>query len=228
MFNAPMSRQRAEYLIEALELSQSNHVVDIGCGGGAFLRLLASQYPVTGIGIDNNEALILQANEQWASQTNDNDVQYICSDAAQYLQEMSPVDTIICVGAEYIFGGYIELLQQAKAKLKSDGRILVGTIYWKQTPHADYLALMDGQNPNFDLLTTVQLAHDAGFIPLEVHRSNNDEWDTFESQSKRKRYLDSLQSNQPDMRERAWQWQKGYLEWGMDTMGFCFLILQKS
>ena len=53
-------------------------------------------------------------------------------------------------------------------------------------------------------------------------------WDAFEGSHTRTRYLKVIQSNDVDQYEQTKQWQTGYVKWGMKTMGFCFLILQKS
>ncbi|MBZ0294045.1 MAG: class I SAM-dependent methyltransferase [Anaerolineae bacterium] len=227
MFNAPMSLSRADDLIKALDLPPRSTVVDLGCGDGTFLCRLAAQTSIAAVGIDNDDTLIRQARKQWTNRISASEVKFIDGDAAHYFTEMAPVDAIICIGAEFIFGGYRELLEGAVQRLNPNGRMLLGTLYWKQDPPADYLALMGGENPHVDLSTTVTATYETGFMPLAIHRSNADEWDAFESHHARKRYLSAVESGQPDMRERAWQWQSGYLKWGMSTMGFCFLILQK-
>jgi cyclopropane fatty-acyl-phospholipid synthase-like methyltransferase len=220
-----MSVERADYLINALDLVNLTHVVEPGCGDGAFLRRAASKTRITGTGIDNDQASIDEAKALWSSQSNSGDLTFICADAVAYLASLSKFDVMICIGAEYIFGGYANLLEVARQHLNDRGRLLVGTIYWKQPPSPEYLALMDGENPNYDLLTTVQMAHEKGFLPLEVHRSNEDEWDDFESSHTHSRYLET--SDTASQKE-AWEWQRGYLKWGMDTMGFCFLVLQNQ
>jgi cyclopropane fatty-acyl-phospholipid synthase-like methyltransferase len=225
VFNSPMSADRADYLIDALDLTRLNQVVEPGCGDGAFLRRAASRTRITATGIDNDATLIEEANALWSSQSSSSKLKFVCDDAVTYLESMSSVDVMVCIGAEYIFGGYAGLLKAAKEHLKRGGRLLVGTIYWKQPPSAEYLALMDGENPNFDLPTTVEMAYEMGFLPLEVHRSNHDEWDAFESSHTRSRYLEAADESS---RKEAWDWQRGYLKWGMDTMGFCFLVLQNQ
>ena len=227
MFNAPMSLQRAQYLISALDISPNDRVLDIGCGDGLFLKHIALSNQIIGIGVDNDEALIDAAITDWSQPESAITVGFVCEDALSYSQKQKPVDIAISIGSEFVFGGYRELLQVAHKILKPNGKLLVGTIYWKQTPPPDYLVLMNGENAYFDLSTTVELAHDAGYLPLEVHRSNDDEWDIFESRHTRKRYMSAIQTEQSELQDRAWSWQSGYLKWGMVTMGFCFLILQK-
>ena len=75
--------------------------------------------------------------------------------------------------------GYREFLQKTQQHLMPNGRLLIGTIFWKQEPSTEYLELMDGENPHFNLPTTIQIAYDTGFIPLEIQRSNDDEMGCF-------------------------------------------------
>lgn len=227
-FNAPLSHQRADNLIQSLDLSVSSHVLDIGCGHGQLLQRIALQYQIHGVGVDSNADVIRQANDEWATQTSKSEIQFVDTDAVDYVQTMSPVDAIICIGAEYILGGYTDLLRLAKQKLNPVGKLLAGLVYWKQPPAIDYLKStgMENDTPYFDLFTTVNLAREQGYIPLEVHRSNDDEWDEFENSTARQRYETAMQSGDTELHQKTWQWQSGYLKWGMDTMGFCYLILQ--
>jgi len=222
MFNAPLSLERADYLISLFELPLSADVVDIGCGNGAFLQRFAQTHVVSGVGVDTNADLIKTANTAWAKVESDSQLDFVTSDVNDRVKDMIPVDVMICIGAEYALGGYRQLLEVAKPLLKENGKLLVGTIYWKQPPSIDYLALMNGQNNHFSLHETVEIAYQAGYLPLDVGRSNNDEWDRFESRSNRRRYQDVSEW------DSRWQWQQGYLKWGMDTMGFCYLLLQNS
>lgn len=224
MFNAPMSQGRAQYLINTLDLLPQQTIVDFGCGDGIFLQILASQIPVIGYGIDNNDTLIQKAQANWDStdHNNESSLKFISMDVNDYIRDMTPVDAIICIGAEYIFGGYGQFLEQAKSLLKPSGKLLIGTIYWKQPPSSEYLALLGNENPYHDLHVTVQMAYQTGYLPLDVGRANNDEWDQFESSTARRRYQNTASH------DSTWQWQSGYLKWGMDTMGFSFLFLEKS
>ncbi|MBL8153688.1 MAG: class I SAM-dependent methyltransferase [Anaerolineae bacterium] len=224
MFNSPMRPERADDLIDLLAAAPGSRVIDLGCGDGRFLLRMAARQAILGTGIDHAEDLIEEANRNAPAQPSARPLTFVCADAAGYWDglEASSVDVMVCIGGEFILGGCRALLQRAKAKLSSQGRILLGTVYWKQPPPADYLALMNGENPHFDLLTTVTLAREEGYLPLAVFRSSDDEWDAFESYHAQKRYQAALQSNQPALIERAWRWQQGYLQWGMNTMGFCF------
>ena len=134
---------------------------------------------------------------------------------------------IICIGSEFIFGGYRQALQSLSRYLVDAGKLLVGTIFWKQDPSPEYLSLMGGENQHFNYVTTVDMAIEEGFIPVYLCRSSEDEWDDFESRHAQKRYLAAIQNADEGAFEQIQSWQRGYLRWGCETMGFSFLLLQK-
>lgn len=221
MFNAPMSQDRAKYLIKSLGLEPGQSVIDFGCGEGAFLQLLASEVSIAGVGIDKDATLIEKARSKWNSMERESTLNFISADVNMYITDMAPVDAIICIGSEYIFGGYANLINMSRSLLKPKGKLLIGTIYWKQPPSPEYLSLLNGENPYHDLLTSVDIAYKSDYLPLDIGRANDEEWDKFESFTARKKYADT------EIRDTIWQWQRGYLKWGIDTMGFCFLVLEK-
>jgi cyclopropane fatty-acyl-phospholipid synthase-like methyltransferase len=92
MFNAPMSQNRAMYLIKTLGLLPGQTVVDFGCGEGAFLQLLASETPIKGVGIDSDETLIQKAQASWNQTSRDSTLQFIVKDVNVYTMDMKPVD----------------------------------------------------------------------------------------------------------------------------------------
>jgi hypothetical protein len=82
---------------------------------------------------------------------------------------------------------------------------------------------LGGENSHFDYLTTVDIAIEEDFIPLYLCRSNQDEWDDFESRHTQQLYLQALESADEEAFDRMPNWQRGYLKWGIDPMGFCFI-----
>lgn len=111
--------------------------------------------------------------------------------------------------------------------LLSSEAVLIGTVYWKQDPMPEYLDLMGGENPHFSYLTTVDIAVEEGFIPLYLCRSNQDEWDDFESRHTQQCYRDAMKSANEAAFKQTQDWQQGYLRWGSNTMGFGFFLFEK-
>lgn len=227
MFNCPLGTEKATRLVEQLKLANNCYAVDVGCGEGEFLIRVAERYEIVGVGIDTNSDLIKLAQQKAKQRIPSKNVSFMYQDARSFDWEAHKADLIICIGSEFVFGGYRQAMQSLSHYLVDAGTLVVGTIFWKQEPSPEYLSVMGGENPNFDYLTTVDIATDQGFLPLYLCRSNEDEWDDFESRHAQKRYLAAIQNADEKAFEQIRTWQRGYLRWGSDTMGFCFLLLQK-
>lgn len=227
MFNCPLSLEKAIILVEQLKLTQNAYIVDIGCGEGEFLIRVVEQYEATGVGIDNNPDLIKIATHKAKKSIQSKHLSFICKDWQLFDWGARKADLIISIGSEFIFGGYQQTLQSLSAHLLDNGKLLIGTVFWKQKPPSEYLRLMGNENHHFDFFTTVDIAIESGFVPLYICRSNDDEWDDFESKHARERYLAAIQDDDDKEFNKTRNWQQGYLKWGINTMGFCFLLLQK-
>lgn len=227
MFNCPLSAERASRLIEQLNLESHDRVLDIGCGEGEFLTRIAERYDIAGTGVDRNLDLITRAEQKAKEKGLSKTLSFVCQDACSLNWETHKANLIICIGSEFILGGYRQALQLFFQQLLSSESVLIGTVYWKQDPVPEYLDLMGGENPHFDYLTTVDIAIKEGFIPLYLCRSNQDEWDDFESRHAQKRYQAALKNTDEAALKHAQEWQRGYLRWGNQTMGFGFFLLQK-
>lgn len=227
MFNCPLSPEKANRLIQQLKLVDDSHVTDIGCGEGEFLIQVAERYRITGTGLDNNSGCIERANEKLKARLPGKNVSFVCQDARSFTWKTRRSNLTICIGAEFILGGYRQTLRSCSESLIEGGKLLIGTVFWKQAPAPEYLSLMGGENPHFDYLTTAEIAIESGFVPLYLCRSNEDEWDDFESRHAQKHYLTAIQNADEEKFEWTRRWQQGYLKWGRETMGFGFFMLQK-
>jgi cyclopropane fatty-acyl-phospholipid synthase-like methyltransferase len=228
LFNCPLSFEKASRLVEQLNLTSDSYIVDVGCGEGEFLIQVAEQYNITGIGIDNNSNLIDAADQKAKTRISSQSISFVYQDAQKFDWTVRKADLIISIGSEFVLGGYRQALQLFSDCLATARKVLLGTVFWKQEPSIEYLRLMGEENPHFNFLTTVNIAIEEGFIPLYLCRSNQDEWDDFESRHAQKRYLAAIQNADEEAFEQIQSWQRGYLRWGSDTMGFVFLLLQKQ
>jgi cyclopropane fatty-acyl-phospholipid synthase-like methyltransferase len=230
LFNSPLSVGKANHLIQQLHLRPGSRVLDVGCGDGEFLVRVAERYGAEGLGLDLDGAAIERARKN-AGQRAGAAVNFAVHDAARFEGEKESYDLIVCIGAEFIFGGYEGALRTLRTWLAPDGSLLIGTIYWKQEPAPEYLQLLGGENLYFDHHKTVELAMQQGFVPLYICRSSDDEWDDFESQFSARKYQEALRLPPGEAKERIAkikEWQMGYLKWGVHTMGFGFYLLRRS
>ena len=230
LFNSPLHIDKADRLIRQFNLEPGSRVLDAGCGEGEFLVRVAEHYDITGLGFDLNSDAIEKAQVKASQRVKAGSVTFAVQDAAAVSEQGEVYDLAICIGAEFIYGGYAAALQHLKSALAPNGLLLMGTIYWKHEPTPEYLQLMGGANPYFSHAATVDLATQQGFLPLYVCRSSDDEWDDFESVVSRRKYLETLNpSSSPDAEksmEKIKQWQNGHLKWGVSTMGFGFYLLR--
>lgn len=232
LFKSPLHTSKADRIIEQLNLKPGSHVLDVGCGDGEFLVRVAERYEIKGLGLDHNKHFIEKAFTKVNQRIKSGNIIFLTQDAASFSGQDSLYDLIICIGSEFIFGGYEASLEKLKLLLSPNGLLLIGTIFWKQKPTDEYLKLMGGENPHFDHEITVEKAVQQGFLPFYICRSNDDEWDDFESSVSQHKYLEALK--QPTsieitrQIEKVRHWQSGYLKWGIDTMGFGFYLLRNG
>ena len=142
-YNAPLSRKRTQEIINCLILPDNANVLDIGCGESEFLLEIRRKHKISGLGIDIDGNMINTANFKAAESKFDSEITFQEIDARKCNLVSNTYDLIICVGAEYIWGSYIEAIKQIKGYAKTNGYIVLGTIFWKKEPNKMYLELMN-------------------------------------------------------------------------------------
>lgn len=224
----PISETRARFVLSLPELPELATVVDFGCGRAEWLRLLATQHAIQGIGIDSNPGMLEAATENCAGHS---EISIQGQNAATF-QPDSPIDLALCVGSSGVFGGYEGALSAFSTKLQPGSYLLIGEGYWKQEPHDDYLLATGIPREEMgDFPTLITKARDAGFQEMYSIQSSLEEWDEYEGL-----YLfnvmDYLGRNPGDpsaeaMFSRIDNWRQAYLKWGRDTLGFGLCLFRK-
>lgn len=233
LFNAPLSSWRADQLVELLALSQSDAVLEVGCGQGALLRKVVARWGCQALGIDTDAAAIDTA--QQAAQAQGLDIEFRCADAK--LLPLKPVELAICIGATQAYGqgarAWHNTLTVLSRLVRPGGQILIADGFWAQPPAPEYLEFL-GEQPGIEKTHAENLAaaQALGLTPLYAARSNPDEWDHFEwsltlaAERAARAHPDSVAMQQQRSHRR--RWQAAYEAWGRDTMGFGFYLLGVS
>ncbi len=231
-FNAPATRQRIESLLARLQLQPGNRVVDIGCGRGEMLHILAESCAINGVGIDPDESEINIARRLQPSRGS-----LTWHNAKVQDVTLEPgFDAAICIGAAHAFGHLPESLprafEQLRAMIRDRGRILIGLGYWMQPPSQPYLdatGLEAGE-----LLTheaNIATAESAGLKCIHTEASSPAEWNEFESaflRTAQQRAAKSPNDAIAIASLKHWQsWNAAFRQWGHHTMGFAFYLLEK-
>ena len=63
LFNSPIGSEKADRLVELLQLNPDSRVLDVGCGTGEFLIRIAERYRCHGVGVDTDPASLNAARD---------------------------------------------------------------------------------------------------------------------------------------------------------------------
>jgi SAM-dependent methyltransferase len=173
---APLSDASVKRLLERLDPSEGGRVLDIGCGGGAWLgTVLRVRHDLTGVGVD----LHPHGDPQAFAESTGGRGSLEAADARTW--EGGAFDAVIAVGVAHVFGGPGGTLAAARRHLAPGGRVLLGEGIWVVLPTEAALRSLDATPDEFtDLAGFVRLARDHGYEPVHGHVSTLEEWDEYE------------------------------------------------
>lgn len=224
-FNSPLSGARADSIAAALARRRPATVVDLGCGWAELLlRVLAAAPDARGLGIDNDARLIARARANADARGVADRLELRAHDAAT---PVGPADSLICIGADHVFGTQDDALAALRRLVRPGGVLLFGTGYWQRPPTAEEAAGLDATPDELpDLPTLVDKGIAAGFRPLDIQTANEDEWNAFESG-----YLADLEEHliadpsDDETRTQADRHRSGWLRGYRGVLGFAYLTL---
>jgi SAM-dependent methyltransferase len=229
----PFGDHTVDTLLDQLEPADATLALDIGCGQGAWLRRLLTRHPaLRGVGIDRSPCALEAARSQTSPLSSRLELEQ--ADASHYLKACSRrFDIILCAGSTQALGGYRETLHATRPRLAERGRLLVAEAYWQRPPTDQALVALRANASDFsDLETTVATVRDAGYTPLHVATSSQDEWDDYESSwcGSLERYArdNPSDADRDEIIETARSHRDGYLNGYRGVLGFAALVLRQA
>lgn len=172
-FNAPLSAERADRLVDFALAANPDTAVDFGCGRGTLAHLLSAARPTLAVtGVDTDADAIAAATDIAARLGLDGRCRFVQEDASTF---ESAADVAICVGASHAFGDTEALLQALAAN--GHRRAVIGDGVWAEQPGPNLVSIF-GELPTTPELC--DLARDAGWLVTDVSLSTLEEWDEFE------------------------------------------------
>ena len=179
---APVSPERARWLLSLLALPGDGRALDLGCGCGEWLLTLLEGDgggAPCGVGVDTSIGALADARVSAEKRGLDGKVTWENADAATWAGGL--FDVVLCVGATHAFGGLDGALAALRRHLRPGGRALLGDAIWEAAPsRAAQEALDAGPNDFPDLAGLVDRVRTHGFEPLFGHVSTLEEWDDYE------------------------------------------------
>lgn len=238
-FFSPLSGQRADEFVSFLVGHTSGTVVDVGSGWAELsLRVLEASPDVSGIAIDQDsdaikhgQALAIERNLSSRIQLLEGDVRDLVPDSAQ---------GAICIGASHVWAESTAIDQPLDYKtaflklseLVGPGSpVVFGDAIWSCEPTEEAIAVLSGRHDEFLFLSeVVDLAEECGFVAVQTHEANLDEWDHFES-GFTAGYAEWLAEHGPDHADYAEKYSRmkqqrhAYLKGYRGVMGMVYLCL---
>ncbi len=226
-WNAPLSGDHAELLLERLDLATASSVLDLGCGWGELLiaAVRAGGATITGVGVDTASDL-LQRGRQRAAQVGVADrVRFVEQPAESWTE---PADRVICIGATHAWGDTAHALSALAKVLAPGGRLLLGEGYWEQPPNERAAEIFEGVEPQPALVARIRRM---GWRVRQVTTADQAEWDAFESDWRAGRedwvaeHRDDPRA--PDVQAELTERLAEYLQVYRGVLGFCYLLLDR-
>ena len=230
----PMNEDKFEKLCGLLRLKKGARVLDIACGKGEFLIRLAELYDISGIGVDISPYFIKDSLEKQQKRVPKSNLKFIEIDGAKYKPESSELfDVTMCIGASWIYDGYLGTIKALKKMTKKEGLILIGEPYWIKEPDEGYLKAERIKKEDF--LThyeNIKLGEKEGLTCIYTIVSNQDDWDHYETfQWWASNDYARANPDDPDLTEifsLTKKWKEKYLRWGRDTQGWAIYVFRNG
>lgn len=235
-WDAPVSETKLGSQIGALQLSERQNLIDVGCGCGEVLIQICQQHEVFSTGIDTSDEAIAEAQRRASARSFVGNVEFIVANAQSWVTESSQFDIAVCLGASHAFGlgstAYRNALEQLNQIVRPGGQILIAEGYVEQPiPEAYKQFIGDSTTDEMTHAHNVLTGKSLGLIPLAAWTSREDEWDEFEWSHQRivehRACLPNADRASKELLQRRRDWMDGYLEWGRDTLGYGTYLFSK-
>jgi len=225
-WNAPLSGEHAELLLDRLELGPGLEVLDLGCGWGELLMraVEACGSDATGVGVDNDERVLIRGRALAQARGLDQRISFVHAESA--VRE-TRADRVLCIGASHAWPGVEQALHALARVVRPGGRVLFGEGCWERPP-SDAAGTLFGSDV-IALAEIVRLARAAGWQVLHLSTADQREWDDFEATWRRGHQqwlLDHPHDDRaPDVQDTLDTQLKEYVETYRGVLGFGYLVL---
>lgn len=225
-WNAPLSTEHADLLLDRMNLGPGQAIADLGCGWGELLMNAVSRAGPgsAGTGIDLDEAPEALPRARAEAARCHLDVQFVKADASAW---RATADRVLCVGASHAFGGTAAALRALAGHVPPGGRLLFGDGFWAQPPSREAVDLFGEEAmPLPDLMEACRAE---GWRVIHLSTASQLEWDDFESafRAGRQEWLLANPGHPRAAEIRDWigARERQYVKVYRQVLGFAYLVL---
>jgi len=226
-WNAPLSVEHAELLMDRLDVRPGARIADLGCGWGELLlRVVARTSHVTGTGVDTDARALSRARRLAADRHLDGQVRFTEADVSGW---NGTVGRVLCVGASHALGGTTAALDALAKVVPAGGRLLFGDGYWESAPSAAAVEMFGEQV--LPLAGLLEACRSADWRVIHMSVADQREWDDFESSFRagRQEWLLAHAADPRAADVRGWldARERQYIEVYRGVLGFAYLVLAR-
>ncbi|MGO9964616.1 MAG: SAM-dependent methyltransferase [Acidimicrobiales bacterium] len=193
----PLSFDNLLLLGDICRLAKGTRMLDLACGKGEMLCLFARDFGVGGVGIDIHGPYLADARARAAELGVEGTVRFIEGDAGDPPELGERFDIVSCIGATWIGGGLNGTLALMGPLVVPGGWLLVGEVYWAETPPSRVREKYETGQDFADLAGTLHRFEASGVDLVEIVLSSPQDWDRYEA-SQWRNVADWLASNPED------------------------------
>jgi SAM-dependent methyltransferase len=221
----PVGEPALRRLADGLPLPPAPRVLDVGCGPGALLVLLAARRGASGVGVDPAAVPAARARRALAAAGAEGRIEIREEPFDASRLAPASFDLAACVGSSHAVGDAAAALASLAPLVRPGGLVLLGEGFWEREPDPGYLAFLDARREDYrDHAGTEALGREAGLVPLASEACSREDWDRYEDAyaANVERFVAANPAD-PDaaaMLARIRPWREAYLRWGRDTLGF--------
>jgi cyclopropane fatty-acyl-phospholipid synthase-like methyltransferase len=225
----PMSPEKLDRLIEYLEITDGDRVVDVGSGKGWLLRRIAERRRVEAIGLDLSEVFTSEARMTLAEASLIGQVEIIQGPALAYPAAEAAFDVGMSIGTTFALGGLEGTLGWMARVVRVGGRIAIGEPYAK-APFRPAIAAHRGEYDR-TLQEFVDLVASRGFEVTGMIAASDDDWDHYESPHWRAGLAWArAHAGEPEaetIRAQVAERRRLYLEEERDVFGWAIVVAER-
>ncbi len=200
-------------------------VLDLGCGSGGALALLAESFGCRGLGIERRPAAVEAARARIAAGGCGDRVEVRCGDAADPGDLPDGVTVALCLGSASAFGGVEGAIGALSRLLPPGGRAILGERYWRtERVPPEFARDFSDCVTEYELLS---IAREQGFSLAGIVRSTEVEFDAYEgaiwAACRARLRADPEDETVRDYLDRI---QDEYLGYGREYVGWAMYVLE--
>jgi hypothetical protein len=222
----PLSEAQLFLIGDICQLRSGQRHLDLACGKGEMLSQYALRYGTTGVGVDVYSPYIDKSAARAAELGVEGQLEFVHGEASTYEPTTDPFDVVSCIGATWIGGGLEGTLRLMRARVRDDGWLLVGDVFWNEEPPAEVKRALGYGDEVTDLAGSLAGFERANVDLVEMVLANHDTWDRYAASQwlNVSRWLDDnpddpdtadVRQTRDASRRQYLRYERQYLGWGV-------------